>query len=146
MKLIRYQAKLVKEKDEGYSVSFPDLPGCFSCGNSFAEALSNAREALDLYLEEALDPNWKLPVSKERTGRNFHWIIPSPEVAIPLTIREMRETSKITQLEVARRLNMKVQQYQKMEYPRKSNPTTKSLISVADCLGFDVEFVKKKGA
>ncbi|HXH73434.1 MAG TPA: type II toxin-antitoxin system HicB family antitoxin [Bacteriovoracaceae bacterium] len=145
MKLIRYQAKITKDGD-GYMVSFPDLPGCFSCADSFEEALFNAKEAMDLYLEEAMNPDWALPEPKERKGRNYHWIIPSPEISIPLTIRELREKSEVSQMEVARRLNMKVQQYQKLEYPRKSNPTTKSLMAVADSLGYEVEFVKKKGA
>lgn len=125
MKILRYQAKLTKEKNGTYSVSFPDLPGCFSCGDNKEEALENAREALDLYLEEALDPNWKIQTAKERKGKPFHWIVPSPDIAIPLTIREMRERSKISQIEVANRLNVKVQQYQKMEYPRNQIPPPK---------------------
>lgn len=143
MKIIRYQAHLQKEK-KGYSISFPDLPGCISCGDTLEESLNNAREALDLYLEEAVDPNWSLPAAKERKGKGYYWVIPSPEIAIPLTIRELREKSEVSQMEVARRLKMKVQQYQKLEYPRKSNPTTKSLIAVAESLGYEVEFVKKK--
>lgn len=34
----------------GYSVYFPDLPGCISVGDSFAEAQANAQEALGLHL------------------------------------------------------------------------------------------------
>jgi len=41
------------EKDEvnGYNVSFPDFPGCFTCGETFEEAEKNAREALGLWIE-----------------------------------------------------------------------------------------------
>jgi predicted RNase H-like HicB family nuclease len=45
--------------DDGISVSFPDLPGCFSCGNSDEEAIRMAEEALGLHLfgmEEDDDP------------------------------------------------------------------------------------------
>lgn len=35
----------------GYSVSVPALPGCFSEGETLAEALANIREAAELWLE-----------------------------------------------------------------------------------------------
>ncbi|MCA1291738.1 type II toxin-antitoxin system HicB family antitoxin [Paenibacillus sp. alder61] len=38
--------------DDGISVSFPDLPGCISCGYSTEEAIQMAKEALMLYLED----------------------------------------------------------------------------------------------
>ena len=139
MKIIQYQAKITKAED-GYSVEFPDLSGCFSSGETLEEALKNSREALDLYLEEARDPKWKVPQAKERKGKNYYWITPSLEIAIPLTIRELREKSGRTQPEAAKILNMTVQQYQKMEYPKKSNPTTKSLITLATSFGFELEF------
>ena len=48
--MIRYQA-LIEKDGAAYSVSFPDLPGCFSSGESREAAAENAREALSLYLE-----------------------------------------------------------------------------------------------
>jgi antitoxin HicB len=142
MKIISYQAKITSAND-GFSVEFPDLDGCFSFGDSLEEALFNAKEALDLYLESAIDLKWKVPTPKVRKGGKFFWVTPSLEIAIPLTIRCMREKSKLTQPEIAKRVNMKVQQYQKLEYPKRSNPTTKSLISVAEELGYEIEFKKK---
>lgn len=38
--------------DGGYTVSVPALPGCFSEGDTKAEALRNIREAILLYLED----------------------------------------------------------------------------------------------
>lgn len=38
--------------DDGISVSFPDLPGCISCGYSKEEAIQMAKEALILYIED----------------------------------------------------------------------------------------------
>jgi antitoxin HicB len=42
---------LEEEKRGGFSASVPALPGCFSQGNSFDEALKNAKEAIMLYLQ-----------------------------------------------------------------------------------------------
>ena len=50
-----YVAKLTPEKEGGYSVTFPDIPGCITKGATKEEALKNAKEALELVLEEYLD-------------------------------------------------------------------------------------------
>ena len=39
--------------EEGVAVSCPALPGCWSQGNSEAEALTNIRDAIRLWLEVA---------------------------------------------------------------------------------------------
>lgn len=37
----------------GYTVSVPDLPGCFTHGDTVDEAMSEVREAIAVYLELA---------------------------------------------------------------------------------------------
>jgi len=39
------------DDSDGYSVIFPDLPGCFSAGDDFDDAVRMAHEALSLYAE-----------------------------------------------------------------------------------------------
>ncbi len=46
---MRYKIALVKT-DEGYSVSVPGLPGCWSQGNTEEEALENIQDAIQAYL------------------------------------------------------------------------------------------------
>ena len=41
---------LVHESEEGYSVSCPGLPGCWSQGETEEEALENIRVAIQEYL------------------------------------------------------------------------------------------------
>jgi predicted RNase H-like HicB family nuclease len=36
--------------DDGISITFPDLPGCFSCAHSNEEAIEKAKEALGLHM------------------------------------------------------------------------------------------------
>ncbi len=43
----------IRKSDEGYSVSVPGLPGCWSQGTTEEEALANIREAIREYLEVA---------------------------------------------------------------------------------------------
>ena len=41
-----YPAVFTTEKDGGYSVDFPDIPGCYSCGDTLADAIYMAEDAL----------------------------------------------------------------------------------------------------
>jgi len=46
---MKYKIALQRSK-EGYSVSVPGLPGCWSQGKTEAEAVKNVREAIREYL------------------------------------------------------------------------------------------------
>ena len=46
-----YQIDLVPDKEGGYTVVVPALPGCVSYGETVEEAARNAREAIELHLE-----------------------------------------------------------------------------------------------
>jgi predicted RNase H-like HicB family nuclease len=52
----KYTVILQEERDPEfagyYNVVVPALPGCFTYGASRLEALENAREAIELYLED----------------------------------------------------------------------------------------------
>jgi predicted RNase H-like HicB family nuclease len=39
------------DADHAYGVMVPDLPGCFSAGDTLDEAIDNAKEAIELWLE-----------------------------------------------------------------------------------------------
>jgi predicted RNase H-like HicB family nuclease len=41
-----YIALVHKDEGTSYGVSFPDVPGCISAGDTFEEAVANAAEAL----------------------------------------------------------------------------------------------------
>ncbi len=41
-----YIALVHKDKGTSYGVSFPDVPGCISAGDTFGEAIDNASHAL----------------------------------------------------------------------------------------------------
>lgn len=56
MKISDFTVVLEQEKDGGFSVSVPSLPGCFSEGDTFEKAISNIREAILLYLEDEKTP------------------------------------------------------------------------------------------
>lgn len=55
--MICYPAVIEYDRAEhAYNVSFPDLPGCLTFGDTLEEAKDNAREALSAYLESIGQP------------------------------------------------------------------------------------------
>ena len=51
---MKYKIVLTKT-DEGYSVSCPGLPGCWSQGKTEAEAIENITDAINEYLAAIYD-------------------------------------------------------------------------------------------
>ncbi|MCD5412254.1 type II toxin-antitoxin system HicB family antitoxin [Thermodesulfovibrionales bacterium] len=51
MKLLNYRILLRKEPEGGYTVIVPSLPGCITYGDTVEEAISMAKEAIEIYIE-----------------------------------------------------------------------------------------------
>ncbi|MBJ7313294.1 type II toxin-antitoxin system HicB family antitoxin [Rugamonas sp. CCM 8940] len=49
---------------QAFGVVVPDLPGCFSAGDTLDEAIDNAREAIDLWLETVIDDGGPVPAPR----------------------------------------------------------------------------------
>jgi predicted RNase H-like HicB family nuclease len=45
----------LQQSEEGYSVSVPGMPGCWSQGETEAEAIENIKDAIRTYLEVVED-------------------------------------------------------------------------------------------
>ena len=57
-----YRMEIVEDKDEGgYVVSFPDLPGCITCGDTIESAVANGADAKKAWLEAALEDGLDIP-------------------------------------------------------------------------------------
>ena len=51
-----YRMKIVEDKEEGgYVVSYPDLPGCITSGETIEAAVANAVAAKKVWIEAALE-------------------------------------------------------------------------------------------
>ncbi|MGQ9628489.1 MAG: type II toxin-antitoxin system HicB family antitoxin [Anaerolineae bacterium] len=56
MEAFKYTVVLERDEEGGYTVTVPALPGCVTQGDTIAESLANAKEAIEVYLESlALD-------------------------------------------------------------------------------------------
>ncbi len=130
---MHYTAKLTKEKDGGYSVSFPDLDGCFTQGDTLDEALERAKEAMELTLEDVFDghplPEYR---TRENRPRGLYRVDVSPSLATALQIAVIR--GRVPQAVMARDMGMTPQAYMRLEDP-KSNLSVKMLDRFAKAVG-----------
>ena len=53
-------------EDQSFIADVPELPGCMAHGASHAEALENAQQAIELWLETAVEHGDPIPESKGR--------------------------------------------------------------------------------
>lgn len=54
-----YRMEIYEDAEEGgYVVSFPDLPGCLTCGETMEEALAMAEDAKRTWFSSALESGW----------------------------------------------------------------------------------------
>ena len=49
------------DETTAFGVVVPDLPGCFSAGDTLEEAYANAAEAIELWVEAVLDTGGTIP-------------------------------------------------------------------------------------
>ena len=74
-----YRMEIVEDKDEGgFVVSYPDLPGCITCGETVEQAVANAQDAKKAWLEAALEDGAEIhePDSLEGYSGQFKLRIP----------------------------------------------------------------------
>lgn len=60
---MRYPVAIIKDQDTAYCVHVPDVPGCFSAGDTLDEALINAEEAITGHLEILAEDGVLAPVA-----------------------------------------------------------------------------------
>ena len=67
------------DETHAYGVVVPDLPGCFSAGDSLDEAIGNAKEAIELWMETVIADGKPIPeaspISKHQADTEYAgWI------------------------------------------------------------------------
>jgi antitoxin HicB len=124
-----YNCTIEKDGDM-FIVQFPDMPNIQTYGNSHEEALAMAREALEGCLESDISRGMSVP-SPSFTGG---YPIPvASHIVLSFMLRELR--GEQSQTDIARRLGLSYQTYQRLENPRKANPTIKTLERIARVYG-----------
>ena len=74
-----YRMEVVEDTTEGgYAISFPELPGCISCGETIESAVANAQDAKAAWLQAAFEDHLPIPLpdSMEHYSGQFKLRIP----------------------------------------------------------------------
>lgn len=61
----RYFPAQIEGKEGSYSVWFPDFPGCVSAGDTIAETIENAHEALAFHVAGMIEDGEQIPEPSE---------------------------------------------------------------------------------
>lgn len=60
--MLSYSVELKPQKEGGYTVTVPILPGCISEGDTMEEALKNIKDAVEGYIKVMVKNGKKVPL------------------------------------------------------------------------------------
>ena len=64
MKLLNYRILLRREPEGGFTVTAPTLPGCVTFGETLDDAITMAKEAIELYIESLQAHGEEIPTEE----------------------------------------------------------------------------------
>ena len=111
---MKYSIVIHKDQDSDYSVSIPDLPGCYSAGSTIEEAINMAQEAAECHIEgmlldlEPIPTPSDIEVHRDKTEcKDGIWAL------VDVDISKLSLKSKRINITMPERLIMTVDQYAK---------------------------------
>ena len=66
-----YPAVFSPEKEGGYSIMYPDINGCYTCGDTLEDGLNMAGDALALMMVHYEDENKSIPAPSAINSLNM---------------------------------------------------------------------------
>jgi len=126
-----YNCEIEHDKEGGmFLVQFPDMPNVLTYGDTHEHALEMAKEALEGCLECDISRGRNVPPPAYAGGYPVHVV---SHIALSLRLRDLR--GERSQTDIASKLGLTYQAYQRLENPRKANPTVKTLEKIARVYG-----------
>ena len=134
--MIAYPAKIVYDSDDkAYNVRFLDIPGCITFGETLEEAKTMAKDALTGVLEVLDSRKMNVPEPSQVSEPHIYYIEPEINTAFAIWLKKEREKNGLTQSDVARKLGISYQAYQRIEDPSRTNPTLKTIRKLEEVFG-----------
>jgi len=124
-----YRCTIERDGDMFWA-QFPDMPNVLTCGFTHEHALEMAKEALDACLEVEVSQGMQIRPPSFAEG---HPVSVASHIALSLRLRDLRGDR--SQTDIASKLGLTYQAYQRLENPRKANPTVKTLEKIARVYG-----------
>ena len=102
---MRYPVIVHKEKEGGYWLSFPDLPGTYTNGTSVEDAMSHALDALQTMFMYTFGTGEMIPLpSPPRRGQKLVEL--PPTVAAKVLLHNEMVRQKVRPIDLARRMGV----------------------------------------
>ena len=121
----------------GVGARFIEPPNVTTYGTEWDHAKQAAQEALAAALEVDFEQGYHLPAAtrpKAAKGARVVFVPLEPDVRMAYVLRDLREQEGLTQRQVAERIGITYQSYQRMERPGRSNLSLATLARVARAL------------
>lgn len=94
----------ILQEDEGITVTFPDVSGAITWGETRAEAMERASDALISIISAMIEDGKSIPVASEANGRPMISVAPLDAAKIALHIAMLEK--RVSNVELGRRMNM----------------------------------------
>jgi antitoxin HicB len=104
-------------------------------GKTFEDAKEMAKEAVSGIVETYIEHNIPFSVPTMNDAADFYEISLDASVSFAFWLRNQRKSRNMSQADVAEKMGVKYQVYQKLENPRTANPTLKTLCKIEQIFG-----------
>ncbi len=113
MSHLRYPVVLASAHEGGFVVSFPDVPEAITQGDDRADALTNARDALETALELYVDENQDIPAPRA-PKRGQALVSPGPLATLKFELYQTMRDQGVRKSELARKLGWHMPQVDRL--------------------------------
>jgi predicted RNase H-like HicB family nuclease len=142
---MRFALALHTDDDVKYGVTVPDLPGCFSAGDSFDEAIEMAREAIDahceLLAEKGLDIPSPQPLARHQDDPDLAGAV---WVVIDVNVEQYLGRAEKINITVPARLLRRIDEYAKRHGESRSGFLTRAAVQTMGAEGESREVASGK--
>ncbi len=132
-------AKIEKD-DNGYCVTFRDIPEAITCGSDWDDAVLMAEDALLTAMDFYFEDHRQVPMPSELQADEVMIALPASVWAKVLLLNTMLEQN-ITNVELARRIHVKPQEIQRianLEHSTKIDTIARALFALGKRLQLSV--------
>jgi predicted RNase H-like HicB family nuclease len=126
---MRYPVFLEKDEDSDFGVTVPDLPGCYSAGESIEIALEHVKEAILTHVEGMMMDGEKIPTSSDIAdhqltykGNKLIWAL------CEVDLSELSDRSKRVNITIPEKLLTKIDSFASKEGETRSGLLTQAAL------------------
>lgn len=131
---------VIHNENNSWWCEFPDLEGLFVQEDSLEKLKESAASILNDFLESLDSRKIHISAPSELSGENIIQVEVNLNTGFAINLKLLREKLGLSQKEAAERTGIKWALYQRIENPRKSNPTLSTIAKLQKAFGGNINF------